>query len=94
MYGVYEAEANKELPISVAAAASAVLDATFLVKGEHVVRFGPEGIGRQRQLNNVRIVPLVRPRGDFSFAPIHAYALMINPAKGGRARFPAGMRKI
>jgi hypothetical protein len=94
MPGVCEAEANKELPISVAAAASAVLDAMFLVKGKHVVRFRPKGIGRQGQLNNMRIVPLVRPRGDFSFAPIHAYALMINPAKGGRARFPAGMRKI
>jgi hypothetical protein len=82
MCGVCEAEANKELPISVAAAASAVLDATFLVEGEHVIRFRPEGIGRQGQLNNVRIVPLVRPRGDFCFAPIHAYALMINTAKG------------
>jgi hypothetical protein len=90
MYGVCEAEANKELPISVAAAASAVLDATFLVKGEHVVRFRPEGIGRQGQLNNVRIVPLVRPRGDFSFAPIHAYALIINPARGDGPVFLPG----
>jgi hypothetical protein len=38
MCGVCEAEANKELPISVPAAASAVLDATFLVKGEDVAR--------------------------------------------------------
>jgi hypothetical protein len=87
MPGVCEAEANKELPISVAAAASAVLDAVFLVKGEHVVRFRPKGIGRQGQLNNVRIVPLVRPRGDFSFSPIQCVCSNNNPAKH------AGMRK-
>jgi hypothetical protein len=87
MCGVCEAEANKELPISVAAAASAVLDATFLMKGKHVVRFRPEGIGRREQLNNVRIVPLVHPRGDFSFAPIHGYALIINPGKVGTGLF-------
>ena len=82
MPGVCEAEANKELPISVAAAASAVLDAMFLVKGKHVVRFRPKGIERQGQLNNMRIVPLVRPRGDFCFSPIHAYALIVTGPRG------------
>jgi hypothetical protein len=85
--GDCEAEANKELPISVAAAASAVLDATLLVEGEHVARFRPERIGRQGQLNNVRMVPLVRPSGGFSFATVHAYA-QYKPRQGGTDPFP------
>ena len=70
MCGICEAEANKELPIRIAAATSVMIDATLLVKGEDVADFTIGKSRRQGQLNNVRVEPLVARAVDGPFPRI------------------------
>jgi hypothetical protein len=51
--------------------APAGLDASLAMEGHQVVGLGSEATRRQRQLNDVRIIPLVHAGSDLALAPGH-----------------------